>query len=112
MYTYRALVTAVYDGDTITADIDMGFEVTFKNQKIRLYGINSPEVKGVTRPAGLASRDALRKKILNKQVILHTKKDDKEKFGRYLGIVTLDDENINDWLVKNGYADVYLSEEE
>lgn len=42
MYEYRAFVRKVYDGDTITVDIDLGFEVLLKNQKLRLYGINTP----------------------------------------------------------------------
>jgi len=40
MYTYEALVTGVYDGDTITVDMDLGFGVAFRKQKIRLANIN------------------------------------------------------------------------
>jgi len=108
MYTYNAHVTEVYDGDTITCDIDLGFETTLKNQKIRLYGINTPEVKGDSKPQGIISRDAVREKILNKDILLVTKKDAKEKFGRWLGIVTIDNLNLNDWLVTNNLAVVYL----
>ena len=61
MYEYRAFVRKVYDGDTITVDIDLGFEVMLKNQKLRLYGINTPEVRGESREqesptSGLKSR--------------------------------------------------------
>ena len=45
-YLYKAFVTDVYDGDTITVDIDLGFWTTLHKQKIRLYGINTPELKG------------------------------------------------------------------
>lgn len=107
MYTYKALVTSVYDADTFRCDIDLGFGVIFKNQSIRMLGINAFEIRGEDNVKGIKSRDALRSKILNKEIILTTEKDDKEKFGRYLGTVTINDENINDWLVKNKYAVVY-----
>ena len=63
MYEYRAYVSRVYDGDTITVDIDLGFGIVFKSQKIRLVRINAPEIRGDERQTGLVSRDALRDKI-------------------------------------------------
>jgi len=104
MYTYNAHVVSVYDGDTVTVDIDLGFDVNMKKLKIRMYGINAPEVKGVTKPQGIVARDALRGRILDKDIILHTIKDEQEKYGRWLGIIEIEGEDINDWLVKNGYA--------
>ena len=124
MYTYKAFVTKVYDGDTITVDIDLGFGIKFNRQKIRLADINTPEIRGAERESGLISRDILREKILNKEVIIETFKDKKGKYGRYIGIVYLEEElsydvllyedvggktttlvNINEWLVKNKYAE-------
>jgi micrococcal nuclease len=43
-YFYKAKIISVYDGDTVTAVIDLGFEIT-KKIKIRLYGINAPEIR-------------------------------------------------------------------
>jgi micrococcal nuclease len=109
LYHYRALVTAVYDGDTITADIDLGLHTWLRGEKIRLYRINAPELRGAERPPGLKSRDYLRSLILDKEVIIETFKDKKGKYGRYLGEVWLlqgeDYININDDLVRKGYAD-------
>ena len=45
MYTYRAKIIGVYDGDTITALVELGFNVTIE-LKLRLYGIDTPEVRG------------------------------------------------------------------
>ena len=42
-YEYNATVTEVVDGDTIVIDIDLGFDVIFTNQKVRLLGIDTPE---------------------------------------------------------------------
>jgi micrococcal nuclease len=103
-------VSEVYDGDTITCDVDCGFGVTLVKQKIRLIGINAPEVRGDERDAGVISRDALREKILNKRVTLKTLKDSKEKYGRYLATILLKEDghviDINKWLVENNYAAV------
>tara|TARA_B100000963_G_scaffold352165_1_gene364915 strand:- start:4209 stop:4535 length:327 start_codon:yes stop_codon:yes gene_type:complete len=104
MYEYRAKVVKVYDGDTITALIDLGFGVTFK-EKIRLYGINTPEIRGKERPDGLISRDRLRDRILDKDVIIKTFKDKKGKYGRYIAEIYLEEENINEWLVSEGLAE-------
>ena len=46
MYEYRAYVTKVYDGDTVTCDIDLGFGVLLKKQKLRLFGLNIYILKG------------------------------------------------------------------
>mgnify|MGYP001180110611 CR=1 FL=1 len=109
MYEYKALVTKVYDADTITVDIDLGFGVVLKKQKIRLKGINAPEVRGAERKLGIISRDELRKRILDKQVIIKTYRDKKGKYGRWLASVHVSgsDESINDWLIKEGLAEIY-----
>ena len=109
MYEYRALVRKVYDGDTITVDIDLGFDVILKNQKIRLLGIDTPEIRGKEREKGLVSRNALRERIGNKWVTIKTQQDKKGKYGRWLGTIYIQEENINIWLVSEGYADVYRS---
>ena len=100
MYEYRALVRKVYDGDTITVDIDLGFDIILTKQKIRLLGINTPEVRGKERPQGLISRDALRKKIGSKWITIKTQQDKKGKYGRWLGTIYIDNENVNEWLIK------------
>ena len=109
LYHYKALVTAVYDGDTITVDFDLGLHTWIKGEKIRLHRINAPELRGEERPRGLLSRDYLRELILGKEIIIETFKDKRGKYGRYLGEVWLligeDYVNINDDLVRKGFAD-------
>lgn len=106
MFTYKALVTGVYDGDSITVDIDLGFGIIYSGQKVRLANINTPEIRGEERPEGLIARDALREKILDKEVKIRTFKDGKGKYGRYIAeVFTLELENINEWLVNSGYAE-------
>lgn len=105
MYEYKAIIREIYDGDTMRADIDLGFGVVLTNQPLRLYGINAPEVTGEERPQGLVSRDKLREMLLDKSVTIKTYKDSKEKYGRYLATVMFGDVNVNDWLVENKLAE-------
>jgi|TARA_R110000744_G_scaffold77129_1_gene152456 micrococcal nuclease len=107
MYEYSAEVKKVYDGDTITVDFDLGFGIILRKQKIRLLGINTPEVRGESRDQGLISRDRLRERILGKTVTIKTSRDKKGKYGRWIGEVFIEDENINQWLLNEGLAVVY-----
>lgn len=104
MFEYKAYIKSVYDGDTVTAVIDCGFNIKI-TEKVRLFGINTPEVRGSERKNGLISRDYLRELILEKVVTIQTKKDKKGKYGRYLGTIFYEDININKLLVKKGYAE-------
>ena len=110
LYYYRATVVSVYDGDTCTVDIDLGLNTWVRGEKLRLYRINAPELRGKERSAGLKSRDFLRNQIDGKKIIIQTIKDRKEKFGRYLAEIWLPIEdgemiNINDLLVTKGFAE-------
>lgn len=111
MYTYSALVTDVYDGDTITVDIDLGFGIKITNQKIRLVGINAPELKGKTKAEGLKSKNKLTELVLNKQIKIETIKDKTEKYGRLLGKIWVEDTFVNNLLVTEGYAVPYMVED-
>ncbi len=109
LFHYRAKIVSVYDGDTCTVEIDLGLSTWIRGEKIRLYRINAPELRGAERPEGLKSRDALVALIEGKDVIIQTIKDRKEKFGRYLAEVWLAGEdgaliNVNDWMVQQGLA--------
>ena len=99
LYLYKAHVTDVYDGDTIT--IDLGFNTWIKDERIRLARINTPEVRGKEKVEGKLARDWLREKILNQDILLRTIKskkgaDSKGKYGRYLGEIMLDGMNLVD----------------
>jgi micrococcal nuclease len=107
-YKYKAIVTAVHDGDTCTVDIDIGFGIWMKDQKLRFYGINTPELHGNDKEAGIKSRDYVASLILGKEIIIETQKDKAEKYGRWLATIWLDGTNINKKLVQEGYAREYL----
>ncbi len=108
LYHYRALITAAYDGDTVTAEIDLGLKTVVKGEKLRLHRINAPEMRGPEKVEGKASRDWLRSRILGKAVIIETFKDKRGKYGRYIAEIWLPENdgytNINDELVAQGHA--------
>lgn len=109
LYHYKAMITAVYDGDTVTADIDLGLKTFIKGEKLRLNRINAPELRGAERPAGLVARDWLRSRVLGKTVLIETFKDKKGKYGRYIAELWLPEKegfiNVNDELVRQGLAE-------
>ena len=105
-YKYDATVLSVYDGDTITVEIDLGFHVKII-QPLRLFDINAPEVTGIDKPKGICSRDWLRCKLpIGTKIIIETIKDAQEKYGRYLANIYLGDEFINESLVSSGNAKI------
>jgi micrococcal nuclease len=110
LYFYQAVVRSVYDGDTMTVDIDLGMHNWIHGEKLRLLRINAPEVRGRSRKKGEAARDYLRGLVDGKVIVLETYKDDKEKYGRYLAEVWMQQENerwinVNDAMVKAGHAE-------
>lgn len=109
MYEYKAKVLDVHDGDTITAEIDLGFHVNIE-AKVRFYGINAPEITGATRDAGLRSKQRVIDLISGKDIIIRTKKDKQEKYGRWLGEIYLpnNDTPVNQMLLDEGLAVKYL----
>lgn len=110
LYTYAARIVRVIDGDTVVANIDLGFEVWLHNEHLRLVGIDTPE-RG--QDGYHEATDALSERIAGKEVFICTtkaKRSDKEqtgKFGRYLATVFVDGENVNAWMLDMGYAKVY-----
>ena len=91
-------VTEVYDGDTITL---LAGE---KNYRIRFYGIDAPEAK---QQDGIASRDALREKILGQDVTVTVKNVD--RYGRAVGKVSREGRDINLEMVREGHAWYYAN---
>ena len=113
MYTYKAKLVRVIDGDTIDAEIDLGFNVLIR-QRIRLYGIDTPESRTrdlEEKERGLAAKQRLTE-ILPKEFIVKTILNKRGKFGRILGVlyINIDDEtSVNDILVEEGHAVQYLT---
>lgn len=110
MYIYNAKCLRVVDGDTVDAQIDLGFD-THKIIRIRLVGINAPESRTrdlEEKERGLAAKARV-KQILkdNKnEFILHSQ--GVGKYGRCLGEIFLKDTKLNDLLITEGHAVAYF----
>jgi len=111
LYHYSAEVTRVVDGDTVDAFVDLGFDMHSK-QRVRLYGINTPECRTrdkVEKVAGFAAKarlvEMLRKN--KNKCIIKTRLDKKGKYGRVLGVLYVDNKDLNAALVKEGHAKRY-----
>ncbi len=103
LYTYKATIPRVVDGDTVEASVDLGFGITSK-MKLRLLGVNTPEIVGDQREKGLEAKHWLEVVVKDRDVVVQTVKDKKDKYGRYLAVIWLDGESINDNLVSMGYG--------
>ena len=105
---YAAKITSVYDGDTFTATIKLGFNCLIENAKIRLYGVDTPEVRGTEKEEGVKVRGIVSDLILDQDVILLY--EGKGKYGRFLCRVTsnrIKGGDLSSFLLVNGYAKPY-----
>lgn len=107
-YAYRAVVRSIYDGDTLRADLDLGFGTWLHNQSLRLHGVDTAEIRGPERAHGLASRAWLEQRIPpGTSIIVQTFKDATGKYGRYLAMIWHEKINMNNELLARGLADPY-----
>ena len=115
MYEYKCKVVHIVDGDTVDVDIDLGFGVWLKKERIRMFGIDTPESR---------TRDLEEKKYGNAAkefiigmlddeggIVLKTRKDIEGNYGRILGELwrTTDfaDKSINDYMIEKHHAVAY-----
>ena len=118
MYEYRCKVVKIIDGDTVDVDIDLGFGVWLKKERIRLYGIDTPESRTrdlEEKKYGLAAKEFLTKMLDDEGgIILKTHKDAEGKFGRILGelwrTTEYGDQPITQYLVDKHHAVRYYGQ--
>ena len=117
MYEYKIELDRVIDGDTIDANIDLGFDESVK-KRIRFLGINTPESRTrdlEEKARGLAAKDRV-KQLLEGCSNITLKSHGVGKYGRCLGEIMLDivdgqDKltlvSLNELLIKEGHAVEY-----
>jgi micrococcal nuclease len=113
---YVRKVEGIVDGDTIDVLIDLGFDILFAS-RVRLAGIDTPESRTkdlAEKKLGLESKEYLKYKLKDaKSVKIKTEKmDSSEKYGRILGWLFIDDQeiSINEQMILEGYAWGYLGD--
>jgi len=113
MYTYKAKLDRVVDGDTIDVNIDLGFDISV-HKRVRLAGINAPESRTKDleeKKKGLASKARLIELLDKGDLVVESK--ELGKYGRVIGDLTIYPDNldlpinINETLVKEGHAVEY-----
>ena len=107
MYTYKVEVTRVVDGDTVDVDVDLGFGMIYKKQRVRMKGIDTPESR--TRDLeekfyGLLSKQFLKDILEGREVQLIS--HDKGKFGRIIGDLLIDPFQITEDVITNAGGSV------
>ena len=112
MHEYKVNILKVVDGDTVDVDIDLGFGMWLRNERVRVMGIDTPESRTsdpIEKVFGLAAKNRLIS-LLGAEAILHTQvnkkgEDMKGKFGRILGNFTsINGEKCAAVLIREGHA--------
>jgi len=113
MFEYKCEVIKVVDGDTVDVNIDVGFSI-FHKARVRMYGMDTPESRTRDldeKARGLISKQFIVDKVANaKEIIIKTQKDGKGKFGRVLGKIFIDGENINQSMIDQSLAVEYYGQ--
>lgn len=104
-YVRLAKLVRVIDGDTVELDIDLGFSITIR-ERVRVLGINTPEMKGATRERGQAARDFTIDWFHDHgvNVVCRTSKDKEDSFGRFLAEITCGADSLGADLLASGNA--------
>ncbi len=117
MFEYPCKIVRIIDGDTVYVDIDLGFGIWIHKERVRLYGIDTPESRTrdlVEKKYGFAAKDYLTGMLNDTQIILKTHKDDKGKFGRILGelwrTTNYADKSINEYMIEKHHAVRYMGQ--
>ena len=121
MYEYNATVIKVVDGDTVDVDIDLGFGICLKDERVRIMGIDTPESRTRDKVEDLFGEAAKArvKELLGEKVVLKTQinkngEDMKGKFGRILGDFSVFYSSSDSWrmltdvLIEEGHAVAYF----
>ena len=122
MYEYQCKIVRVVDGDTADVDIDLGFGVWMKEQRVRFYGVDTPESRTSDKEEkiyGLSAKQFVENFLPKGSTqTLRTRKDGVGKYGRILGEFLVESEwegktiqtTVNDELIKTHNAVKYFGQ--
>ena len=111
MYEYKVEILKVVDGDTVDVNIDLGFNIWMRKERVRIMSIDTPESRTtdkIEKVFGIAAKERLQQ-LLGKTAILVTEVingvDARGKFGRTLGDFYAEDgRKCGDILIEEGHA--------
>ena len=101
-------LVSVYDGDTFRVDIDSFPPIIGSNMPIRIYGIDTPEIRG-TRTKELADRaKSITRSMLKKAKVIELRDMRRGKYFRIIADVWVDGKNLGQYLIDQGLAKPYF----
>ena len=113
---YDVVLLKAVDGDTVDVDIDLGFGVWLKGERVRITGIDTPESRTrdkVEKLFGLAAKARLKELLKHGGVLVTTEEKNGEdmrgKFGRILGdFKTPDGKLVTEVMAEEGHCVPYF----
>jgi len=113
---YDVVLLKCVDGDTVDVDIDLGFGVWFKDERVRIMGIDTPESRTrdkVEKLFGTAAKNRLKELLKNGGKLITTEdksgEDMKGKFGRILGDFRVaDGRRVTEIMIEEGHCVAYF----
>jgi micrococcal nuclease len=112
---YDVTVIKIVDGDTVDVDIDLGFGICLKDERVRIMGIDTPESRTrdkVEDLFGEAAKSRLKELMAEGGKLITTEdrkgEDMKGKFGRILGDFEIDGKRVTDIMIEEGHAVAYF----
>jgi len=104
-------ITKITDGDTFRATINIGFDILLTDQRIRLYGIDTPEIRGERKKQGLKAQKRLKWYLVDygQEVRMVLAKKQRDKYGRRLGRIFVKNKrggwiDVNESMINDGMA--------
>ena len=119
MYEYKCKILRVVDGDTVDVDIDLGFGVWLRNERVRMMGIDTPESRTRNleeKKFGLAAKKFVKDRMpVGSSQVLKTEidksgEDKKGKFGRILGDFLIEGKKLTEIMTTEGHAVAYFGQ--
>lgn len=116
MYEYRCKLVEVYDGDTLVVDIDLGFDVWLHRQRVRIKGVDTPEIRSLShdeKAMGVEAREFVRNLVEQEQAVYGSLTlvvetyDATEKYGRILGDFKLTRGSLREEILAYGRGHAY-----
>ena len=102
------------DASTVDIDIDLGFGVWLHKERVRVYGIDTPESRTRDKEEkkyGLAAKAFVKEFVKGSDIILRTKKyDAKGKFGRILGDIVVNRKSLSETMIQEHHAVPYYGQ--
>ena len=113
---YDVVLLKCVDGDTVDVDIDLGFGIWLKDERVRIMGIDTPESRTsdkVEKLFGTAAKNRLKELLEHGGKLITTEdksgEDMKGKFGRILGdFRTPDGQLVTDIMIAEGHCVAYF----